>query len=403
VSTQYSEQASRPGSPRASKLHAALPWLRNLAVVAALVLAGLAGYDRRRELAEAGHLLGRINTAWLVVAIGSQIAAMIAFAGLQRWLLRAGGVNVRLSRMVEITLAANALGTSLPGGAAWSAAWAFGQLRRRGADRVLTVWVLLVAGALASFALFVLVAVGSWISAGAGPAARLWPFTTALAAIPVTAGLVWYAGHRSPATRRALGRAWGTIEANVPGAPRLGHAVAGLMRRLATVQPGPLGWVEAFGLALANWVFDALCLAASLLALHIRVPWADMVFIYALTQVAASLPITPGGVAVVEGSLTVLLTAYGVPVTQALAGALLYRIINFWALALIGWIVWLSLELAIRGGMHSGPHPWSTHTHGPQEGLDTTRLPDRVLGSAPCAGCGDEATRAGAGAGRTGG
>jgi putative heme transporter len=380
-----------------------LPWLRSLAVVAALVLAGLAGYQRRRELGEAGHLLGQVTVAWLVVAIAFQIAAMIVFAGLQRWLLRAGGVNVRLSQMVEITLAANALGTSLPGGAAWSAAWAFGQLRRRGADRVLTVWVLLVAGALASFALFVMLAVGSWIAAGAGPAARLWPFTGALAAIPVTAGLAWYSGRRSPAVRRALARAWGTIEANVPGAPRLGHAAAGLMRRLATVQPGPIGWVEAFGLALANWVFDALCLAACLLALHIRIPWADIVFIYALTQVAASLPITPGGVAVVEGSLTLLLAAYGVPTTQALAGALLYRIISFWALASIGWITWLGLELAIRGGMRAGPHPWATHAHGRREGQDTARFPDRVLGPAPCTGCGDEATPAGAGAGRSGG
>jgi putative heme transporter len=399
VTTRNREEARPPGSHRARGLRAALPWLRSLAVVAALVLAGLAGYERRHELAEAWQLLGRVQVLWLAVAVGSQIAAMIAFAGLQRWLLRAGGVNVGLPQMVEITLAANALGTSLPGGAAWSAAWAFGQLRRRGADRVLTVWVLLVAGALASFALFVMLAIGSWVAAGAGPAASLWPFTAALAAIPATAGVLWYAGRRAPAVRRALGRAWGAVEAGVPGAPRLGRLVAGLMRRLATVQPGPLGWVEAFGLALANWVFDALCLTASLLALHVHVPWADMLFIYALTQVAASLPITPGGLAVVEGSLTVLLVAYGVPTAQALAGALLYRIINFWALALIGWIAWLSLEVAIRGGLRTGPHPWATHVHGPKKGQDTTRLPDRVLGPAPCMGCGDNATPADARAG----
>jgi putative heme transporter len=390
VSAPQREQAA---SARTSKWHAALPWLRKLAAVAALVLAGLAAYARRHELAEAWHLIGHISLPWLGVAIAAQIASMIVFARLQQWLLRAGGVDIRLPAMVEITLAANALGTSLPGGVAWSATWAYGQLRRRGADRVLTVWVLLVAGALGSFALFVLLTIGSWLAGGTGPAAHVWPVTTALFAIPVTAGLLWYASRRWPAVRRALPRAWHAIETHVPGAPWLGRVTADLMRRLATVQPGPRGWVEVFGLALANWVFDALTLAASLIALGVPVPWADLLFIYSLAQVAASLPITPGGIGVVEASLTLLLVAFGVPATDALAGTLLYRVISFWVLVTIGWIVWIVLEAAIRGGLRSGPHPWASHAHGPQAGRDATRLPDRVLRPTPCEDC-DEARQA---------
>lgn len=381
---------------RASWLRHSLPWLRKLMAVAALALAGLAAYSRRHELGDAAHLFTRINPLWLGLAIGCQTGSMVIFARLQRWLLRAGGVRFGLWPMVEITLAANALGTSLPGGVAWSGTWAYSQLRRRGADAVLAVWVLLVAGALGSFALFVLLAIGSWIAGPVGPAGPARPVTAALAAIPVVAGLLWYAAHRSPAIRSGLARAWRAIEGVVPGAAWLGRITAGLMRRLATVRPGPRGWAEVFAMALANWLLDAVCLASCLLALQVHVPWTDILFIYALTQTAASLPITPGGLGVVEGSLALLLVAYHVQSTAALAGVLLYRIVSFWFLVTIGWTIWLILEFAIRGGMRTRPHPWATHTHGTPPGRDVTRAPDFVLRTSDCQGCGEPATPVGA-------
>ena len=49
---------------------------------------------------------------------------------------------------------------------------------------------------------------------------------------------------------------------------------------------------------------------------------------YALAQVLATVPITPGGLGVVEGSLTALLVAYGLPTNVALASVLLYRAVG---------------------------------------------------------------------------
>ena len=136
-------------------------WLRNAVGIAVLALALAILLDHRHDLNSASRIIARLDWPWMVLAVGAEVASMIVFARLQRWLLRAGGVRVGMRSMVEITVAGNAMGTTLPGGAAWSATWAFGQLRRRGADRVLSGWVILVAGALASFALFVLVAVVS--------------------------------------------------------------------------------------------------------------------------------------------------------------------------------------------------------------------------------------------------
>ena len=123
-------------------------------------------------------------------------------------------------------------------------------------------------------------------------------------------------------------------------------------------------------------------------ALGVRVPWRGILVVYALTQVAASLPITPGGFGVVEASMTALLIAYGTRSTSALAVVLLYRVVSFWGLVPVGWGAWLGLELAIRGGLRHKAHPWAEHEHGPVPALPAvSTAPERVLRPAPCLDC----------------
>jgi uncharacterized membrane protein YbhN (UPF0104 family) len=81
---------------------------------------------------------------------------------------------------------------------------------------------------------------------------------------------------------------------------------------------------------------------------ELAVPWRGILVIYGLTQIAASLPVTPGGLGVVEGSMAALLIAYGVHAPEAFATVLLYRIISFWGLVPVGWGAFLGLELAER-------------------------------------------------------
>jgi putative heme transporter len=128
-------------------------------------------------------------------------------------------------------------------------------------------------------------------------------------------------------------------------------------------------------------------------ALGVPVPWRGVLVIYGLTQVAASLPITPGGIGVVEGSMTALLIAYGTHATDAVAVVLLYRIVSFWGLAPIGWAAWGGLELALRHGLRHAAHPWAEHEHGPQPASPRPPVgPERVVRPSPCLG-GDDAAR----------
>lgn len=370
--------------------------VRRAVTLGVIAGAAWAAYNHRSEISTAGSMLSHIQVGWLLVAVAAELVSFLVFARLQRWLLRAGGVDVPLVSMVEIALAGNAMSTSLPGGPAWSATWAFGQLRRRGANRVLAGWVILVAGALSSFAVFVIVAVGAWVAGNSGPFAHLRWLAAALAAIPLAVAIGLESARHNDTARRVIAAIWGAFSSNVGPLRTVGRLVHDTTDELGLVRPGLTGWAEAFGLAMANWLYDAVTLVACIEALHLSVPWRDVLVIYGFTQVSASLPITPGGLGVVEASMAALLMAYGTPSTSALAVVLLYRIVSFWGLVPIGWGVWFGLEIAHRNGLRRRPHPWASHHHGPQpSGASAPVGPEHILRPQPCPGCPEEAESAG--------
>jgi uncharacterized protein (TIRG00374 family) len=91
---------------------------------------------------------------------------------------------------------------------------------------------------------------------------------------------------------------------------------------------------------MANWLFDAACLVVAFVAVGANVPWRALFLAYSAAQLAINLPITPGGLGVVEGSLTIALVAYGGGKAETVAAVLLYRLISFWALLPVGWTSW---------------------------------------------------------------
>jgi putative heme transporter len=78
------------------------------------------------------------------------------------------------------------------------------------------------------------------------------------------------------------------------------------------------------------------------------VPWRGLLLAYGAGQLAANLPITPGGLGVVEGSLTIALVEYGGVEASTVAAVLLYRIISFWGFLPVGWAAWGGVTWANR-------------------------------------------------------
>jgi pimeloyl-ACP methyl ester carboxylesterase len=119
--------------------------------------------------------------------------------------------------------------------------------------------------------------------------------------------------------------------------------------RLGSLQLAPSGWLTVTGLGVVNWLADAAVLVVSIRAAGGPVPWNDLLLVYGAGVAAQSLNITPGGLGVAEGTLSLALVATGLRASQALAAVLLYRLASFWLVALAGWLVLWFLRRRQRG------------------------------------------------------
>jgi uncharacterized protein (TIRG00374 family) len=103
------------------------------------------------------------------------------------------------------------------------------------------------------------------------------------------------------------------------------------------VSPARGEWAQIFVMGLSMWVADLACLTVSFLAVGADVPLRGLLLAYGAGQLAANLPVTPGGLGVVEGSITVALVTFGGGEASTVAAVLLYRLISFWLVLPIGW------------------------------------------------------------------
>ena len=300
------------------------------------------------ELSGSASFLEDARWWWVIAAAAAEVVSYLAFVQLQRRLLLAGGVRTPIGAMTAITLAGNAMNTTLPGGGAFATVFAYRQFRRRGADEALTTWTVVAFTLLTALTLSLLAVAGLWISGSDGPVAGLWPLIPLLLVVPVALVVIlmrprFLSVITTPPLRWVR---------RVTGLPRTDPvpAVGRLVDRLAAVSPGLGDWVAGFGWALGNWITDCLCLVLAFEAVGASVPWRGLLVAYGAAQVAANLPITPGGLGVVEGSLTIALVAYGGSTAGSayVAAVLLYRILSFWLPMPLGWMAWAGLRVQAR-------------------------------------------------------
>jgi putative heme transporter len=320
-----------------------------IVAVAALAAAGVAG---RAAVAASFAVLGHLHWLWVPAAVLLESASMAAFAIMLRSLLAAGGASVGVRPMLATAYAANAVSVSVPlAGPALATAFTFRRFTGQGADGPLAGWSLLTGGVISSAAAALIVVGGALASGNLLVAAVAVPGGVLAVAALAVAG----AAARRPRLRGALERpaAWtlqqGSRLLRRPGTePR--QIIRAWAERLGSLQLPASGWLTVTGLALANWLADAAVLAVSIRATGAAVPWHDLLLVYGVGITAQSLNITPGGLGVTEGSLSLALVATGLGPSHALAAVLLYRLTSFWLVAFSGWLVlfWLRRPRARR-------------------------------------------------------
>lgn len=332
-------------------------WWHALRLLVGLALAALALWalnGRRGELVDASGELTRLVIPWLLVAIASEIASFVCFAQLQRLLLNAGRVRTRLSFLTFLTFASAAIANSLPAGPAFASVYAFGAYRRRGANDTLAAWTLLATFACAAAGLGLLATAGVILATKESASYDLIGVILGVFVISIVVDAIVFQRrwleHLAISLLEVLRR--------LIHRPRRASAVVvqGWLRRLEDVDVTRRDLVAMMAAAFGNWAFDCGCLACGFLATGGSVPWRGLLLAYGAGQLAANLPITPGGLGVVEGSLTVALVAFGGAEVSTVAAVLVYRIVSFWGFLPLGWLSWAGLAYERRRASRAAAH-----------------------------------------------
>jgi uncharacterized membrane protein YbhN (UPF0104 family) len=328
------------------------------AAAAAFAVAALAaaGVGERASVTASFGVLGRLHWLWIFAAIAAESASMAALALMLRRLLATGGTSVGIRPMLATSLAANALSVSIPlAGPEVATAFTFRRFTRQGADAPLAGWSLLAGGIVSSAAAALVLAGGGLASGNVLATGIAVPGGVLAVAVLLVVG----ATARRPRLRDALERpaTWAlrhTARLLRRPAEDPSQIISASAARLGSLKLAPSGWITVTGLAVINWLADAAVLAVSIRAVGGPVPWHDLLLVYGSGIAAQSLNITPGGLGVAEGTLSLALVATGLRASQALAAVLLYRLASFFLVAAAGWLVLFFLRHRQRG-QHDTP------------------------------------------------
>ncbi len=285
------------------------------------------------------------DLVWILVAALCQATSLAMFARQQRSLLGALGVRMSGRRALAVTYARSALAYSMPAGLAVSAAFAFDQFRRSGASKDRAAAVTVLSGGVSVLGLGGLCVAGVLSLVAVEPDQAL---ASHPAIVSVTAGAIMCA---------LLLTLWQIRRRRVAPVPTpgirhrdapdgwIGRARTALRQAVTACRSiSARDWAIASAYAAGAWLFDALCLVAAAAAFRLPVGLFTVVTMYLGVQIVLQLPITPGGIGLIEAGLLAGLTHAGAGVAAAAAAVLTYRVLSCWAIIPLGGVAWFALR-----------------------------------------------------------
>jgi uncharacterized membrane protein YbhN (UPF0104 family) len=303
--------------------------LRSALGVALIVGVFAAVVPRIASYGSVAHHLASVSAPWGAALAGA--AALDVLTAALPWL----AVLNQLSFLgaLGFTQASTALTTVLPGGAPLGMAISFGLLRRLRVTRSQAAFAVALTGIWSQVTILVYPLVGAVLVFATG---RLSGSTAAIAGASGAAGGVIVglaaAGLRSRGAALRLGGAAATVAGRI--APLLrrdppdwsGEALVRLREEWLGVLRRR--WPALTAATLANQLTAYVVFELSLRAVGIsfgKLPASEAFLAWAIGRVISSLPLTPGGIGVVELGMIGTLVGFGAPQAHVVAAVLLYR------------------------------------------------------------------------------
>jgi uncharacterized protein (TIRG00374 family) len=307
-------------------------------VIEYLVLPQIAGTRK------AIHTLGRVDGWYLLIGVGLEAGSIVAYTQLTRAMLPSNGAPSRLA-LLRMQLATLSLSHVVPGGSAAGASLGYRLLTTAGVDGPDAGFALATQGLGSAVVLNVLLWLALVISIPIHGFSAVYVTAAVVGALLIggfsaLVALLTKGEERAAVLLKAIAARMPLVDEEAIG--RLVHRLAARLRGLG--QDHRL-LARAVGWAAANWLLDAASLWVFVAAFGYRPPIDGVLVAFGLANVLAAIPLTPGGLGVVETVLTSTLVGFGAPSSVAILGVLSYRLINFWLPIPIGGIAFLSLQV----------------------------------------------------------
>ncbi|MEY3805243.1 MAG: hypothetical protein RIR69_55 [Actinomycetota bacterium] len=285
-----------------------------------------------------------IDPYLLAVGLGLQALSLFCYSALTRAALGDEGDKIGVLRLFRIQLSTKALGNIVPGGSAASSALGYRLITMCGVSGPDAGFALATAGIGSAVVLNFVLWVGLLISipirgvnALYGTAALVGVVLMAFAAF-VIFGLVEGQG-RSERLVRSIARRLRFDENHA--AEVLSH----LGGRLENLYADKVLLRKVIAWALANWLLDAFSLWVFLRAFGGSLSIDGLLVAFGIANVFSVVPITPGGLGIVEGIYIPTLVGFGLISRTATVGVLSYRVAQYWLPIVVGWACYLSLRV----------------------------------------------------------
>ncbi len=297
------------------------------------------------------HLLSQLNIGWLIAGIGLEAAAIVSYAMLTRTLLPEGGPG--LFKLVRIVLATTAVAHVIPGGAAGGAGVGYRLLTSNGVEGADAGFAMATEAIGSAVVLNVLLWLALLISI---PLAGLHPIYVVAALV----GLLALFGATSLAYALTRGgevavRVVRSVGRRIPrvGADRMERLVRQVGDSVVHLAQDRAVLKQALVWAGLNWLFDAASLWSFVTAFGHLVDPIELFAAYGIANVLGAIPITPGGLGVIEASAATLLVSFGVTRNVATLAVLGWRLVNFWLPIPIGGVAYISLRVPRGAGLRA--------------------------------------------------
>jgi putative heme transporter len=312
--------------------------VKTLLFLAVFVYFGIPAITNARDSVDR---LANLDPILLLLGLALESLSLVAYSQLTRAALPHG--SVKLGDLVRIQLTTRAVTNVVPGGSAAGSAIGYRMLTLAGVRGADAGFALVTAGLGSALMLNVLLWVTLLVSI---PAAGFRPIYVTMALIAVfviaaMAGIVFALMKGQMQAERAV--RWIGRRVKFLDEDRLAMVVQRLASRLREILDDPALMRRLAIWATSNWLLDAAALWVFMRAFGVSPRIDSLLVAFCVANISASIPITPGGLGVLDATLVAMLALFGYGNVAGIAVPM-YRLAQYWLPIPLGALSYISLR-----------------------------------------------------------